>query len=100
MPGAGANTLNLLVQFSYLQVLDILSTMAFLMQGVQEANPVVRLAMRLGDSPLTGLVLMKAFAIGLAIYCLRRARHRLLARVNIFFAALVAWNLVVVVFAR
>lgn len=92
--------MNLLVQFSYLQVLDILSTMAFLMRGVQEANPVVRLAMRLGGSPLTGLVLMKAIAIGLAIYCLRRARHRLLARVNIFFAALVAWNLVVVVFGR
>lgn len=89
--------MSLLLQFSYLQILDVLSTLAFLLNGVKEANPVVRLAMQLGPSPLTGLLALKVFAVCLAIYCMRTARHRLLARVNVFFACLVAWNLYVLV---
>lgn len=89
--------MNILIQFLYLQVLDFLTTMAFLMNGVKEANPVVRLALEAGPSPLLGLLLIKVFAAALAIYCVRRSRLRLLSRVNFFFAALVAWNLVVLI---
>jgi len=91
--------LNLLIQFCYLQLLDILTTLAFLMNGVQEANPIARFALTAGPAPIYGLVGLKVVAVCLAIYCVRRARHRLLARVNVFFALLVAWNLVALILA-
>jgi hypothetical protein len=83
-----------LVQFSYLQLLDILTTLVFLASGVHEANPVVRLAMITARSPLWGLLVLKLCAVGGALYCTRTARTRLLTRINLFFAALVVWNLV------
>lgn len=89
--------MNILVQFLYLQMLDALTTMAFLMNGVKEANPVVRLALEAGPSPLIGLLVIKVVAAAMAIYCVRRSRLRLLSRVNLFFAALIAWNLLVIV---
>ncbi|MBI3666917.1 MAG: hypothetical protein HY236_11985, partial [Acidobacteria bacterium] len=56
--------MNLLIQFSYLQVLDVLTTLAFLLNGAKEANPVVRLAIRAGGhSPLAGLLALKVFAV-------------------------------------
>lgn len=95
----GAEPLNLLLQFLYLQILDVLTTMAFLMNGLQEANPIVRTIVGWGPTPLEGLVAVKIFAIVLALICVRSARLRLLAGVNVFFAALVAWNLVVLIIA-
>jgi hypothetical protein len=89
--------LNILVQFFYLQVLDILTTLAFLLNGVKEANPLVQLALEAGPSPLAGLVAIKVVAAVLAIYCVRRSRLRLLARVNLFFAALITWNLLILI---
>ena len=84
--------MNLLIQFSYLQLLDLMTTMAFLLRGIEEANPIVRLALRATPWPIGGLVALKVLAILLAFYCVRRARLRLLSRVNVFFAVLVAWN--------
>ncbi len=86
-----------LVQFCYLQLLDVLTTMAFLLHGGKEANPLVRLVLAAGPPPLVGLALLKIAAFGLALYCVRNARVRLLSRVNLFFAALVAWNLCVLI---
>ena len=84
---------HLLLQFAYLQALDILTTMAFLMANVQEANPLVRVAIRVAGSPLAGLFAVKIGAIGLGGICWLQGRYKLLQRVNVFFAALVAWNL-------
>lgn len=89
--------LNILVQFLYLQVLDVLTTLAFLLNGVKEANPLVRIALEASPSPWIGLVALKVVAAILAIYCVRRSHLRLLARVNLFFAALIAWNLFVLI---
>jgi hypothetical protein len=86
--------LNLLIQFSYLQMLDFLTTLAFLTNGVEEANPVVRFFLNVAPSPLSGLVAVKVIGLGLGVYCWQRGRRRLLGRVNFFYAALVAWNLV------
>jgi len=86
--------LNLLLQFSYLQVLDILTTLAFLANGVKEANPLVRVLFSTTLSPLGALVIVKGIALGLACYCWRKHRERLLVRVNFFYAGVVAWNLV------
>jgi hypothetical protein len=83
----------LLVQYAYLQVLDLLTTLAFMLHGVQEGNPLVRLAMHSTANPLSGLLLVKLLAAGLGLYCWRLGRGKLLFRINIIFALIVAWNL-------
>lgn len=81
-----------LLQYSYLQVLDFLTTLAFLVHGLQEGNPIVRLVLQAAPHPLTGLLIVKAVAAALGVYCWKLGRLRLLSRVNILFAAVVAWN--------
>jgi hypothetical protein len=87
----------LFLQYSYLQVLDLMTTLAFLLHGIREGNPVVRLAMQFTASPLGALVAIKCLALGLGIYCWRCGRGRLLARINILFAIVVAWNMVALI---
>ena len=89
--------MKLLTEFVYLQLLDILTTLAFLMQGVAEANPVVRWALEFGSNPVQSLIMVKAVAVVLAAFCVVRARHRVLRIANIFFAIVVAYNLVVII---
>jgi hypothetical protein len=83
----------LLLQYAYLQVLDFLTTVAFLLHGVREANPLVRAALLYAPHPLGGLLMIKGAAIGLGMYCWMRGRNRLLNQINVMFALLVAWNL-------
>jgi len=87
----------LLLQYSYLQMLDLLTTVAFLLHGVQEANPLVRLALRYSSHPLGGLLVIKVLALALGVYCWRCGRERLLTRINILFAIVVAWNLIALI---
>jgi hypothetical protein len=87
----------LLLQYSYLQMLDLLTTVAFLLHGVQEGNPLVRLALRFTSHPLGGLLVMKMLALSLGVYCWRCGREKLLTRINILFAVVVAWNLVALI---
>lgn len=89
--------MKLLTDFVYLQLLDILTTLAFLMQGVAEANPFVRWALEAGENPIQSLLMVKVLAVALAVYCVVRARHRVLRLANIFFAIVVAYNLVVII---
>ena len=94
----GASRLNqLLVQFSYLQVLDFLTTVALLVNGIQEANPLVRWVLKIGSNPIGGLIVVKLLAILLGIYCWRMGRQRLLFRINVVFAMVIAWNLVALI---
>jgi hypothetical protein len=72
-----------LTQYSYLQLLDLLTTLAFLLRGLQEGNPVVRLALNVAPDPLTGLLAVKLVALGLGFYCWRMGRERLLQRMNL-----------------
>lgn len=83
----------LLITFGYLQLLDLLTTVAFLVQGVREANPLVRFAIEVSPNPLTGLVAVKIAAMLLGLYCWRFGRNRVLGRINVMFALVVAWNL-------
>lgn len=83
----------LLLQYSYLQLLDFMTTVAFLVNGVREGNPLVRLAIGVAPTPLTGLLAVKILAVALGLYCWRLGRSRTLVRINIMFALLVAWNL-------
>jgi hypothetical protein len=87
----------LFLQYSYLQMLDFMTTLAFLLNGVGEANPVVRFALQFSPNPVGGLLLVKLVAISLGVYCWRAGRQRLLGRINILFALLVAWNLLALI---
>jgi hypothetical protein len=60
---------------------------------VEEANPLVKFALRTAPNPIIGLLLIKLAALGLAFYCWRVGRRSLLLRINILFAILVSWNL-------
>lgn len=92
------NPLSQLVwQYFYLQVLDFLTTIAFMLNGVREGNPLVRLALGFGSNPIESLLAVKFLAIGLGIYCWRVGKRQLLFRINLLFAALVAWNLVALI---
>lgn len=89
--------MNSLALFTYLQFLDVLTTVIFILHGVKEANPLVKFAIVAAPSPLLGLLLIKAAALALGVYCCVRGRERLLGRMNVFFAALVSWNLVALI---
>jgi len=82
-----------MLQYSYLQVLDFLTTVAFLIHGVQEGNPLVQFALNNAPNPLSGLLLVKLLAVGLGVYCWKVGKLRLLSRMNVMFAVVVAWNL-------
>src|SRR5262249_4372822 len=89
----------LLLQYSYLQVLDFLTTVAFLLNGIREANPLVRFALAYSPHPIGGLVLVKLAAAALGIYCWRSQKSRLLARINALFAVVVVWNVAALILA-
>ena len=89
----------LLLQYSYLQVLDLLTTMAFMLHGVREGNPMVRLIMHLTANPLSGLVVVKLIALALGLYCWKVGRSRVLIRINILFALIITWNLAALILA-
>jgi hypothetical protein len=89
----------LLLQYSYLQVLDLMTTVAFLLHGVREGNPLIRLALQYAPHPLGGLLFVKVLAVALGLYCWRGGRQRLLGRMNVLFAVIVAWNLVALIVA-
>lgn len=92
--GGEGRMLGLLIQFGYLQTLDVLTTLVFLTAGVREANPVVRFALHTAPSPLVALAAVKGMAALFALLCWRTGRRRPLVWANVSFAVLVLWNLV------
>jgi hypothetical protein len=48
---------------------------------------------------LGGLLAVKLLAFALGLYCWTRGRERLLSRMNLLFAFLVAWNLAALIMA-
>jgi hypothetical protein len=84
---------HLFIQFAYLQLLDLMTTIAFLVNGVEEANPFVHFVIHQAPNPIGGLVALKVFAIILGMYCWRMGRRRVLSGMNVLFALVVAWNL-------
>ena len=94
---SGFSIHQVLLHYTYLQVLDFLTTIAFLMHGVREANPFVRMMLSLVPNPVAGLLAVKVLALLLGLYCWRMKRTRLLTWINALFALLVAWNLVALI---
>ena len=80
--------------FLYLQILDVMSTLIGFSLGGTEASPFIRLLIRWG--PVTGLIASKVVAIGFILMCVFLNRLGLIRLVNYWYAALVIWNLYVV----
>ena len=77
--------------FAGLQVLDLLTTLAAFHVGAFEVNPLVaRLTMEFGR--LRGVLISKLIAIAIAM-----GVRRLVWVINLFYAAVVAWNVIVLV---
>ncbi len=98
MPNSASLT-QTLWNFSFLQLLDFLTTVAFLVNGVGEANPLVRAMMVYAPNPLMGLAFVKVAAVALALICWRAGRFQVVDRMNLFFALVVTWNLTALIMA-
>lgn len=83
--------------FLYLQILDVVSTLAGLRLGAIEGSPFVALLMRFG--PTTGLVLSKIMAMLLGAACIYLNKRRVLRWATYWYAAVVLSNLLIVLAA-
>lgn len=59
----------------------------------REASPFIRYLMHVG--PLAGLFGAKLIAVSLGGFCVWRQRFRVMQLINYFFAALVTWNIAI-----
>jgi len=80
--------------FLYLQILDFLTTLVGFKMGAAEMSPVVRELTRLG--PIAGVAVSKALALLVAGLCIWLDKPRLIRWVTYWYAALVVWNICVI----
>ena len=83
--------------FIYLQLLDLLTTLAGFKLGAGEANPFIRVLMHAG--PALGVLGSKAVALALGAYCIYAGKYRLIQKVTYWYSLLVVWNLMVMLAA-
>jgi len=81
--------------FMYLQVLDFVTTIAGFRMGLVEGSPMIRWMTHFG--PVFAVAASKIFAFGLGGVCYWLNNHKLLRRVNYWYAAVVSWNVVLLV---
>jgi hypothetical protein len=81
--------------FLSLQVLDVLTTLIGLRLGAQEGSSFIGHLLQSG--PLSGLIVSKILAAGLAAVAVFLNRKRILVFLNFWFAAVVGWNLIAIV---
>ena len=82
-----------LTVFVVLQVLDILTTLLGLQMGAQESSMFLGRLMRAG--PVAALLIAKIIAVLLVAMAMRYKRPRVVVFLNYWFAAVVSWNLVI-----
>lgn len=80
--------------FLYLQVLDVLTTWLGFRIGLAEASPFIRVLMGMG--PMAGLLGSKLIALLLGAACVRSGRFHVIRLINYWYAALVVWNLTLI----
>ena len=78
--------------FIYLQVLDFLTTMVGFKIGASEASPFIAKLIHL-SSPAIGVAASKMVGLAIGAACVATNRVRLLAWANYWYAALIVWNL-------
>jgi len=83
-----------LTTFVVLQCLDILTTLLGLHLGARESSIFIGRLMHTG--PLAGLLIAKILAVFLVAAALRYRRPRVVVFVNYWFAAVVSWNLLMI----
>ena len=84
--------------FLYLQVLDFFTTLIGLRFGASEASPFI-LKLIHATNPAIGVAASKFVGIGLGAICVATGRSRLISWINYWYAALVIWNLSVILLA-
>jgi hypothetical protein len=85
--------------FVYLQLLDFLTTMAGFKAGAYEASPFIAKLIH-STSPLMGLAASKVIGLAIGALCIALERIRLINLINYWYAALVVWNLCVILAAQ
>ena len=84
--------------FLYLQLLDFLTTLVGFRVGASEASPLIAKMIHV-SSPAMGVAASKLVGIALGAVCLATHRARLVKWINYWYAALVVWNLGVILTA-
>ncbi|GEM_PF-815683 len=84
--------------FVALQMLDILTTLIGLRAGAQEASVFIGRLMNTG--PISGLLISKILAVALVAMALKLRRTRAIVFLNYWFAAVVTWNLALILAVR
>jgi hypothetical protein len=87
-----------LTVFVALQVLDILTTLMGLQMGAQEGSMFLGRLMRAG--PVAALLIAKIIAVLLVTMAMKFRRPRVVVFLNYWFAAVVSWNLVVILVSQ
>jgi len=84
--------------FVYLQILDFLTTLVGFRLGASEASPFIVKLIHV-TSPAWGVAASKFVAMGIGAVCLATGRGRLITWINYWYAALIVWNLCVILMA-
>ncbi len=83
--------------FVYLQLLDLLTTFVGFKLGAAEASPFIRALMHV--APGFGVAASKFLALALGGFCVATGKNHILRWVSYWYAALVVWNLMIMLAA-
>jgi hypothetical protein len=84
--------------FVYLQLLDFLTTLVGFRLGASEASPFIAKLIH-ATNPAVGVGASKLLGLGIGGICLLTGRARLITWINYWYAALILWNLTVLLTA-
>ena len=84
--------------FVYLQLLDFLTTLVGFRLGASEASPFIAKLIH-ASSPAMGVAASKVLGLAIGGICLATGRSRLILWINYWYAALIIWNLCVILMA-
>lgn len=84
--------------FVYLQLLDFLTTLVGFRLGASEASPFIAKLIH-ATSPAIGVAASKVVGLGIGGLCIALNRSRLIAWINYWYAALIVWNLSILLIA-
>jgi len=84
--------------FVYLQLLDFLTTLVGFRFGASEVSPFITKLIH-ATSPALGVAASKLVGLGIGGLCVAMNRARLVGWINYWYAALIVWNLCVILTA-
>ncbi len=84
--------------FVALQVLDILTTLLGLQMGAEESSAFLGRLMSVG--PVAALLIAKILAVMLVAIAMKVKRPRIVVFLNFWFAAVVSWNLAIILMTQ